>query len=429
MSGDKKYWLETYGCQMNFAESNALELALQDSGLVPAESADKADYAIINTCSVRKTAENRIWGRIGYFQHLKESKEMKLIIAGCMAERLGDEFLKEAPAVDHVMGTNDKLRIAALLRGANDERDQNYSFTSSYYKEGDVKSFVPIMNGCNNFCSYCIVPYVRGREVSRSIESILEEVEFLDSKGVKEITLLGQNVNSYNYNQITFSELLLKVIEKTNSIRWIRFESPHPKDFSDELIEVIATQPKIAKHLHIPMQSGSTSVLRRMNRKYSKEHYLNLIDKVKKAVSNVTITTDVMVGFPGESEEDFHETLQVMEDVNFLEAFMYYFNPREGTKAVTMENQIPSEIKMARLQLLIDQQRKRTVKAKEKRATGIVEVLVEGPSKKNPQKLLGKTEHDEMVVFDPVGELKVGDFVFVELEKLVGNTYNAHQVT
>ena len=233
----------------------------------------------------------------------------------------------------------------------------------------EFKSYVPIMNGCDNFCSYCIVPYVRGREVHVA-QSVFEEVDRLEQLGVKEITLLGQNVNSYHYVKdgkvIKFYDLLADIANRSSSIRWIRFESPHPKDFSDNLIDVIASEPKVARHLHIPAQSGSTEVLKLMNRKYSRQRYLELVYALKNKVSDLTLTTDVMVGFPGETEQDFQQTLDMMKEVQFLEAFMYYFNPREGTKAVTMAGQLPSEVRMSRLQQLIDLQRSITVAPKTK---------------------------------------------------------------
>lgn len=428
-----RYWLETYGCQMNTAESNALEAALQKAGMQPAERAEEADCAILNTCSVRKTAENRIWGRIGFFQHLKQSQDLTLVVTGCMAERLGEEFLKDAPAVDHVMGTNDKQRIAALLSGGSDERDTSYVFTQSYHKEGEVKSYVPIMNGCNNFCAYCIVPYVRGREVSRDPQSIYDEITRLEDAGVKEITLLGQNVNSYDYTaegqMMRFPDLLTEIAHRTSSIKWIRFESPHPKDFSKELIDVIAQEPAVAKHLHVPVQSGSSRILGMMNRRYSRERYLQLIDDLRCAVEGITFTTDVMVGFPGEREEDFKQTLSLMEEVRFLEAFMYYFNPREGTKAVDFPDQIPSDIRMARLQELINLQRSITHEEKLRRCKGEQTVLVEQISKKHDSEYLGRTEHDEMVVFVPDGKVSIGDFTTVALKGLVGNTFTGEHIS
>jgi tRNA-2-methylthio-N6-dimethylallyladenosine synthase len=414
---------------MNTAESNALEAALQEVGMLPADKAEEADCVIINTCSVRKTAENRIWGRIGFFKHLKEQHPLTLVITGCMAERLGDDFLKEAPSVDLVVGTNDKQRIAALLSGGSDERDAHYSFTESYHKQGEVKSYVPIMNGCDNYCSYCIVPYVRGREISRSPRSVYDEIDRLEQLGVKEITLLGQNVNSYRFAEngriVHYPELLSSIASRVKSIKWIRFESPHPKDFSEDLIQVIAQEPVIAKHLHIPMQSGSTHVLELMNRKYTRERYLDLIKSLRTAVPDMTFTTDVMVGFPGETEEDFNETLAVMREVRFLESFMYYYNPREGTAAVGFNNQIDAKIKMRRLQTLIDQQRIITHEEKIKRSHATVEVLVEQISRKKGTAFLSRTEHDEMVVFTPSSKRSIGDIVTVDITGLSGNTYTA----
>ena len=426
------YWIETYGCQMNIAESNALELSLQEAKLTKANRVEEADCVIINTCSVRKTAENRIWGRIGFFKHLKETKELTLIITGCMAERLHDEIIEMAPAVDHVIGTNDKYRIAAILSGATDERKEEYTFTHNYHKPGDVSSFIPIMNGCNNFCSYCIVPYVRGREISRPVQSVLDEVKRLEDLGVKEITLLGQNVNSYDFTEngkkYQFPDLLEKIVSSLDVVKWVRFESPHPKDFSKDLISLIAKEEKLPHHLHVPMQSGSTNILTAMRRKYTRESFMTLIYDIKAAIPDITFTTDVMVGFPGESEEDYELTLSAMNEIKFIEAFMYYFNPREGTKAVTMENQIPIEVKMARLSKLIENQRALTRTYKEGRAHDTVELLVESVSKKNKEHYLGRSEHDEMIVFEPNSPITIGDEVMVQLEGLVGNTYKGRQI-
>lgn len=432
---DKKhnaYWIETYGCQMNIAESNALELSLIEHGISKAKRGEEADCVIINTCSVRKTAENRIWGRIGFYKHLKEDHDLTLIITGCMAERLHDEIIEMAPAVDHVIGTNDKYRIAAILSGASDERKEEYTFTHNYHKMGDISSFVPIMNGCNNFCSYCIVPYVRGREISRSVTSIIEEVKRLEDLGVKEITLLGQNVNSYNYTEngilYQFPDILEKVVREATQVKWIRFESPHPKDFSPDLISLIAKEEKLPHHLHIPLQSGSTKILTAMRRKYTRDSFLALISDITRAIPDMTYTTDVMVGFPGETEDDFNETLSVINEVKFIEAFMYYFNPREGTKAVEMSHQVPIAIRMERLNRLIENQRALTKEHKLKRCNDTVELLVEGKAKKNKEHYLGRSEHNEMIVFEPKKPLQNGEVVTVALSGLVGNTYKGTQI-
>ncbi len=427
------YWIETYGCQMNVAESNALELSLERYGLTKASSDESADCVIINTCSVRKTAENRIWGRIGHYKHLKDTHDITLIITGCMAERLHDEIIDMAPAVDYVVGTNDKHRIGAILSGASDERKSEYTFTHSHYKEGEIRSYVPIMNGCNNFCAYCIVPYVRGREISRSVPSILEEIASLEQKGVKEITLLGQNVNSYSSTHggrvYRFPDLLDEITEKNSHVQWFRYESPHPKDFSPELIQLIGEKSSIPAHVHLPLQSGSSAVLKAMGRKYDREGYLELVRSMKTQIDGITFTSDVMVGFPGESEKDFEDTVSLMNEVGFIESFTYYFNPREGTKAVSMDNQVPIEERMRRLTRLIENQRRLTRAHKESHTTGMETVITDGISKKDPSMMLGHTEHDEMIVFTPSEKLTVGTVVQVNKNGLLGNTYTGEQIS
>lgn len=427
------YWLETYGCQMNVAESNALELQLKGAGLVPASRAEDADCAILNTCTVRKSADNRIWGRLGYFTYIKSKHPLTLIVTGCMAERLQEDLKDEAPQVDYVIGTNDKQRIVNILTsvdGKMDEHSQSYTFGNSYYQEGEFSSYIPIMNGCNNFCAYCIVPYVRGREVSRPVDDILAELAFLDSKGVKEVTLLGQNVNSYHFVEadgrvINFPKLLKKLCSQKNHIKWIRFDSPHPKDFSQELIQVIQEEKQIARHLHLPLQSGSSRILSLMNRKYSRSQFLTLIDDLRRAIPEITFSTDVMVGFPSETEEEYQETRSVLAHMQCLEAFMYYYNPREGTKAVEMNEQIDEEEKGRRLQSLIEFQHAIFAQQKQKRVQSVVEVLVTQVSKHDSKSMLGKTEHNEMVAFPSTA--KLGEIISVQLTSLNGNTYTALQ--
>ena len=440
----KKYLIETYGCQMNVAESNAIESALLGQGWESAKAPEEADLAIINTCSVRKSAENRIWGRLGAYTHVKSEKGKKgekliLVLTGCMADRLKDEAKKDAPQIDFVVGNNDKLKILDIVSsefasGQTPSESEKYHFTKAYHKEGEFASYVPIMNGCNNFCSYCIVPYVRGREVSRPVEEILQEVHQLDLLGVREITLLGQNVNSYDYDGVHFPELLTKICRESDNaqgnIQWIRFESPHPKDFSDELIEVIAKEPKVAKHLHIPMQSGNTRILQLMNRRYSREKYLDLIQKIKDRVPDVTFALDVMVGFPTETEEEFEETISAMDKVGCIEAYMYYWNSREGTRAASMEGQLTDKEKQERLQKLIDWQLENAAKIKATRAHGVQRVLVTQVSRDNKNQMLGRNEHGEMVAFNVLdtSSVKPGDMVNVEFKFLNGNTFVGSQV-
>lgn len=423
-----KFLIETYGCQMNVAESNALEALFAGAGWEKTEDQFEADVAVINTCSVRQSAENRIWGRLGSYTPIKKKHKMTLILTGCMAERMGEEAKKQAPQIDYVVPVNDKLRILEIAREGMKEKSKTYCFTSSYYKDGEFSSYVPIMNGCNNFCSYCIVPYVRGREVSRDMEEVLAEVRMLDAKGVREITLLGQNVNSYNFNGIKFPQLLKAVCDNCSNIQWVRFESPHPKDFSQELIEVIATEPKVAKHLHVPMQSGSTSILEKMNRRYSREQYLELINRIRKRIPDITFAVDVMVGFPGETEEDLLQTISAMKEVGYIEAYMYYWNPREGTRAVEMDGQIPEAEKQKRLQRVIDFQLENASLIKSSRTGKIQKVLVTGPSRDNPNQMLGHNEHMEMVVFNTEEKLSPGSMVNVQFMLLNGNTFVGKQI-
>lgn len=434
----KKYYIETYGCQMNVAESNAMETMLKGRGWVESSSPEDADLAIINTCSVRKSAENRIWGRLGAYTHIKAQKakdneSMTLVLTGCMAERLHDSVKNDAPQIDFVIGNNDKLKLLDIVgdKESTPQESEKYVFTKAYHKDGEFSSYVPIMNGCNNFCSYCIVPYVRGREVSRPVDEILEEVRQLDEEGVREITLLGQNVNSYDYEGCHFPQLLGMICRQCSNIQWIRFESPHPKDFSDELIEVIAREPKVAKHLHVPMQSGNTRILGLMNRRYTREKYLDLIDKIKQRVPNVTFALDIMVGFPGETEEEFLDTMSAVEAVGCIEAYMYYWNPREGTRACSMEGQLSDKEKQQRLQRLIDWQLANAAKIKATRAHGVQKVLVTQVSRDDKSKMLGRNEHGEMVAFSTLDgfPVKPGDMVYVDFKLLNGNTYLGEQVS
>lgn len=434
----KKYYIETYGCQMNVAESNAMETMLKGRGWVESSSPEDADLAIINTCSVRKSAENRIWGRLGAYTHIKaqkakENESLTLVLAGCMAERLHDSVKNDAPQIDFVIGNNDKLKLLDIIgdKESTPQESEKYVFTKAYHKDGEFSSYVPIMNGCNNFCSYCIVPYVRGREVSRPVDEILEEVRQLDEEGVREITLLGQNVNSYCYEGCHFPQLLGMVCRQCSNIQWIRFESPHPKDFSEELIEVIAREPKVAKHLHVPMQSGNTRILGLMNRRYTREKYLDLIDKIKQRVPNVTFALDIMVGFPGETEEEFMDTMSAVEAVGCIEAYMYYWNPREGTRACSMEGQLSDKEKQQRLQRLIDWQLANAAKIKATRAHGVQKILVTQVSRDDKSKMLGRNEHGEMVAFSTLegSSVKPGDMVYVDFKLLNGNTYLGEQVT
>ena len=454
-----KYFFETYGCQMNIAESAAVEQLLIARGWEKSETAELADMAIINTCSVRASAENRIFGRLGYFKGLKDVRNkmefakyksfelatklvengpvpLTVVVMGCMAERLLNSLKKDWPCIDYVVGTYAKHHFGEIISAVEDKKDaipvddtENYKFASLSYEQGAKSTFVPIMHGCNNFCTYCIVPYVRGREISRPVEEILQELDTLSRYKVLDITLLGQNVNSYHgtYNgqDINFARLLQIICdhlkETKSSIGWVRFLSSHPKDFSDELIDTIAKNDLICHHIALPVQHGSSEVLKAMNRRYTREHYLELVAKIKKAIPDVSLTTDIMMGFPTETEEDVELTLDLMNQVRFETACMYYYNPREGTPAAKME-QLPEEVRKARLQRVIDLQLIHTDEQMKKRIGQTVKVLVESVTRDNSEELLGKTAQDEKVSFKANKSL-IGKFIYVTITELNGHTF------
>jgi len=459
------YIFETYGCQMNVAESASVEQLFIARGWKKAASAQTADIAVINTCSVRATAENRVLGRLGWYAGLKAvracepgakaksleeaaafvkdgPRPLTVVVMGCMAERLLKTLRHDYPVIDYVVGTFAKQQFGQIISAVekNDspvqlDDSQTYRFSQLSYEPGAFTAFIPIMHGCNNFCTYCIVPYVRGREVSRPVNEILSEIDALSSFGVKEITLLGQNVNSYcgpltadasDSRLCTFPELMKKIAEhlaETKSpIGWVRFVSSHPKDLSDELISVIAENPVLCRHIHLPIQHASDRILKAMNRKYTREEYLALVARIRDKMPDVSLTTDLMVGFPGETEDDFAEITALMWAVRYETAFMYYYNPREGTPACTMADQIPVKIKKERLQAVIDLQLEITQEEMAKRTGKTVKVLAESISRDSSSELLGKTEQDERVAFAAPSSI-IGTFVKVHLDSLSGNTF------
>ena len=428
----KKYLIETYGCQMNTAESNAIETLLKGRGLESTENPAEADVVIINTCSVRKTAENRIWGRLGFYSAEKKKHPLLLIVTGCMASRMKDEMKKEAPFVDYVATNEEKDRIADFVCGESISADEKYSFLTSYYKEGEFSSYIPIMNGCNNFCSYCIVPYVRGREISRDTESIIEEVKFLESKNVREVTLLGQNVNSYSSvyrgENVDFPRLLELITPYMKNIQWVRFESPHPKDFSDHLIDVIATNDRVSSHIHLPMQSGSTRILTLMNRRTTREKFIELVEKMYSRIPGLTLSTDVIVGFPTETEEEYEETLSMMEIMHPTEAFMYYFNPREGTRAASMDGQIDLKTKTSRLERLINEQLERQKRIRENELPLTRKAVITNESRDDKSRYLARDEHNYYYSVEPLGKHIPGDIITVRADELCGNTFRGVEI-
>jgi tRNA-2-methylthio-N6-dimethylallyladenosine synthase len=460
----RTYWLETYGCQMNKAESGFLKYELQSHGWLPAVKPEEAEAVILNTCSVRKTAEDRIWGRLGFFKAQKKHHSFRLVLMGCMSERLKEEILNRAPHVDLLVGNFQKHRLVDVLDqgdlfpaavtgeggGTAPQRTQpadrreahlvdpgEYRFAERHSLSG-FQAFLPIMHGCNNFCSYCIVPYVRGAEVSRDPRSILDEIRRLQTpedsadKPIREITLLGQNVNSYRYREpggsiLTFPALLRRVLPVLQDRTWLRFLTSHPKDMSGDLIELIASEQALCRHIHLPVQHGSTRILEAMGRKYTREQYLDLVERIRKTIPEASLTTDILIGFPGENEEDYRLTLELMEQVRFEDAFTYRYNPREGTRAFELGDDVPETVKQERLSGVIDLQRSITRESKKSKLGRVVEVLVEGISKKNSAELLARTEGDEMVVFSGAPRW-IGTFARVRLRSLHGSTFRAEMI-
>ncbi len=406
-----KYYILTMGCQLNENDSEKLCGMVEKMGYEKTDNPNEADLILFNTCCVRENAEDKLFGKLGEVKKQKEEKGAIIAIGGCMMQEkhITDKINKSYPYYDLIFGTHTLYRFPEDLYKVilNRKKQEDILDIDGEIYEGlpikrsdNQKASVAIMNGCNNFCTYCIVPYVRGRERSRKPEDIINEITSLASEGYKEITLLGQNVNSYNgENGVTFAKLLEKIV-KIDGIERIRFISPHPKDFTDDVIKVIAENEKICKIIHLPLQSGSSNVLKAMNRRYSKEQYLNLVEKMKKQIPNVLFSTDIIVGFPGETEEDFEDTLDVVEKVKFEQVYMFIYSRRVGTPADKMENQIPEEIKHKRFDRLKELVEKQTEINNEKYLGTIQKVLVEGTSKNNAEMLTGRTESNKVVIFE-----------------------------
>ena len=418
---DKKLKLLTYGCQMNVADSERMAGLLRQIGYSLTDDADDADLILINTCCVRATAEDKVFGQIGRFKALKRLKPNLILgVAGCMAQKEGANLIKRAPHVDFVLGTGQSSEVARVVRSLELER-RHIVDTSNVSGEipsevfplrgGSVSTFVPIMYGCDNFCTYCIVPHVRGRERSRPPEEIFTEVRQAVAEGFKEITLLGQNVNSYA-GGMTFAELLT-ACDKLGVER-LRFMTSHPKDLSDALIAAIADGRNICEHIHLPVQHGSNEILRRMNRVYTVEKYLRLVEKIRAAIPHVSLTTDLIVGFPGETDDDFAATLNFLREVKFDAAFTFIYSKRSGTPAATFPNQIDDETKHRRLAELMNVQNEISLAKNSALVDTVVEVLVEGASKTDEKIFTGRTRSNKPVLFNH-GSERAGDIVRVKI--------------
>lgn len=427
MPENKKVVTLAYGCQMSERDADTLTEISAQEGYIRSEDLATADLVIINTCCVRESAENKILGKIGELKRLKEKNpNLKIAVSGCMVQQPGalERLQRRAPHVDIWAGTHNLQEFGRLMQQAkNDQKVAEVwdkpnmtSEATPLAEKGKLKANVNISYGCNNFCTYCIVPHVRGRERSRNPEDIIKEIQLLIESGCREVTLLGQNVNSYGQDldiNCDFADLLKKVDEIPGLLR-IRFITSHPKDLSDKLIETIASGKHICEHIHLPLQAGSNEILKRMNRKYTREYYLSRVEKIRELLPKASLTTDLIVGFPGETEEDFQQTLDMVNHVHYSQAFTFMYSKRSGTPAAVMPDQISLDIKKHRLQQLMNFQNDKSLEWRQTMVGKVYEVLVEGPSKSNPERLTGRTRGNELVVFSADSSLQ-GSLVNVRM--------------
>ena len=427
---EKKLFIETYGCQMNVADSEVVASIMQMDGYALTEKIEEADAIFVNTCSVRDNAEQKIYGRLQYFQSLRKKKKQLIVgVMGCMAERVKEELIQVHHA-DLVVGPDAYLDLPNLV-GAVERGEKAINVelsTQETYKDViplklpgvHISGFVSIMRGCNNFCTYCIVPYTRGRERSRDVESILNEIRDMRDKGFKEVTLLGQNVNSYRFERndevITFPRLLALVAEEVPQMR-VRFTTSHPKDMSDETLEVIAAHDNLCKMIHLPAQSGSDRILKEMNRKYTRAWYLDRIAAIRRILPDCAISTDLFCGFHSETEADYEQTLSLMREVGYDSAFLFKYSERPGTYASKhLPDDVPEEEKIRRLQGMIDLQNQLSEESNRRDIGKTFEVLIEGFSKRSREQLFGRTSQNKVVIFDKQ-DLHVGQFIQVKITR------------
>ena len=440
--GDKKLYIETYGCQMNVADSEVIASVMKMAGYDTAPSAEEADAIFLNTCSVRDNAEQKILNRLEALRALRKKRPHLIVgVVGCMAERVKDELI-ERHGVNLVAGPDAYLSLPDLMAAAEaGEKAINVELsTTETYRDvvprhigaARISGFVSIMRGCNNFCTYCIVPYTRGRERSRDVESILREARDLQAHGFREVTLLGQNVNSYRFTcedgtVITFPDLLRTVARAVPDLR-VRFTTSHPKDMSDETLHVIAEEPNVCRHIHLPVQSGSSRILKLMNRKYDREWYLERVAAIRRIIPDCGLSTDIFCGFPGETEEDHQLSLSLMEECRYDSAFMFKYSERPGTYASRhLPDDVPEEVKIRRLNEIIALQNRLSAEANARCVGRTYEVLVEGVSKRSREQLFGRTEQNRVVVFDR-GTHRIGDRVQVRVTESSSATLKGVEV-
>ena len=418
MGKSKTYWIRTFGCQMNEHDSERLAGLLEVQGYRKVETPDLADVAVFNTCAIRENADNRLYGNLGHIKAVKDvNPELKVVVGGCLAEKDRDIIVRKAPWVDVVMGTRNIEALPALLQRVEEQGIPVVEFSETLNvfpsalparRNNRFHAWVAIQYGCNNACTFCIVPAVRGHEDSRRIGDILGEVRDLCAGGVIEVTLLGQNVNSYGrdiYSTPKFADLLL-ALDGIEGLKRVRYTSPHPKDFREPVARAMAESSVVCEHLHLPLQSGSSRVLKLMKRSYSREKYLDKVAMARQIIPGLALTTDIIVGFPGETEEDFEQTLSLVEEVRFDSAFTFKYSPRPGTAAATMPDQVPADVVSARFDRLAAAQQRISLERNQAHVGQVLEVLVEGRSKKDPGKMTGRTRTNKLVHFtdrEPVG--------------------------
>ena len=433
----ESFFIETYGCQMNVADSELISGMLIKEGLKPSKDILNADIIFVNTCAIREHAEDKVHSRLGFYNKLKKDKpEIIIGVLGCMAQNLKDSILQNKTYVDIVLGPDSYRKIFDLIQNRKKEKlraiDTNLSRYEVYSdilpsRNEGINAWIPIMRGCDKFCTFCIVPFTRGRERSRSLDSILNEaIDAVDS-GYKEITLLGQNVNSYKFEKTGFHDLL-ESIAQIKGLKRIRYTSPHPQDMSEEVINVMNDYENICNYVHLPLQSGSNRILERMNRTYTRERFINLYHSIKEKLKNVGISTDIIVGFPGETDKDFQDTISLMEEVKFDSAFTFKYSSRPGTKAANYTDNIDEAEKQVRLQKVIDLQKMHSIYNNKKIIGNIESVLIEKESKKSELKWTGRTESNKWVAFDKKYS-HVGDIVNVKINQTSGISLQGDIVT
>jgi tRNA-2-methylthio-N6-dimethylallyladenosine synthase len=422
-SSVKKYYIRTFGCQMNQHDSEKISGILKSKGYSEAYEPSDADIIIFNTCSIRQKAEQKFYSQLGKSKRLKKrNPEIKIAVAGCIAQHEGIKIIERAPYVDYILGPQNINLISDMIKERTRTTDiaveDNLNLADIKFqadRKDKLKAFVNIMYGCNNFCSYCVVPYTRGREQSRAAKAIIEEIRDLAESGYKEVTLLGQNVNSYK-SELDFHELLTE-INKIDGIERIRFITSHPKDISDSLIYAISNLKKVCEHIHLPLQSGSSRMLSLMNRKYTYQDYIQKVEKIRKEIPDIAITSDIIAGFPQETDEDHRLTINALKEVEFDGIFAFKFSARQGTKAASLDGQLEDEIKSARLYEILDVQNEITDRKNRYLEGTVQEILIEGFNEKNSNMITGRTRGNKIFIAPYRQNIKPGTLVFARIIK------------